>query len=116
MPAHEPCASRKRASRLRDRAEARDYVLCLARWRQRLRDVLTMPCRSFSPMPHLVVRVAQFGDLIATNGLDARNHIAGIEPPLRGVLGDVMDLHTLVDQIGRVAGQPRGLHLLPPAE
>src|SRR5204863_5454241 len=31
MPVHEPCASRKRASRLRDRAEARYYVLCLVR-------------------------------------------------------------------------------------
>src|SRR5438045_3727804 len=75
-----------------------------------------LPCRSFSPMPDLVVRVAQFGDLVATYRLDARNHIAGIESPLRGVLGDVMDLHTLVDQIGRVAGQPRRLHLLPPTK
>ena len=32
------------------------------------------------------------------------------------VLGDVMDLHTFVDQISGVAGQPRRLHLLPAAE
>src|ERR1700736_4645925 len=76
----------------------------------------TTASRGFLPMPDLVVRVAQIRNRIAADGLDARNHLARMEPPLRRVLGDVMDLHTFVDQISGVAGQPRRLHLLPAAE
>ena len=67
-------------------------------------------------MPDLVVRVAQFGDRSAADRLDAGNHIALMQPALRGILGDIMDRDTLVDQTGGIVGQARRLRLLPPAK
>src|SRR5690348_14575678 len=58
----------------------------------------TTASRGFLPMPDLVVRVAQIGNRIAADWLDAWNHIVGMESPLCRVLGDVVDLHTFVDQ------------------
>ena len=65
----------------------------------------TTASRGFLPMPDLVVRVAQIGNRIAADGLNARDHISGMESPVRRVLGDVMDLDAFVDQASGVARQ-----------
>src|ERR1700730_1628560 len=76
----------------------------------------TTASRGFLPMPDLVVRVAQIGNRIAADGLNARDQVSGMESPVRGVLDDVMDLDAFVDQTSSVARQSRRLHLLPATE